>query len=207
MYIPPAFRVDDFEKIVAFIEANSFATLVTTDNGIPHATPLPLLFDGEHKVLYGHLARANPQWRHFDDKEVLVMFSGPHAYVSPSWYEQELAVPTWNYTAVHAYGVPQIVEDEDTLTTMLRELIAKNESSRPEPWTGDLPADYWKRMIKGIVGFEIPVSRWEGKWKLNQNRSREDAQSVYAALSQSSQESDRELARVMREEYGFAEQL
>jgi transcriptional regulator len=199
MYIPAAFAMNDVEKLTAFIESNSFATLVTFDGTAPFATPLPFLFDRERRVLRGHMARANPQWQHFHDSEALIIFQGPHAYISPSWYQTEPAVPTWNYLTVHAYGVPQLV-DETTLANILRDLVAQHESAQPVPWPGDLPDDFWNRMLKGIVGFEIPISRWEGKWKLGQNRSPQDLQGVYEALSQSSDQTEQQLAAAMQQE-------
>jgi transcriptional regulator len=147
------------------------------------------------------MARANPQWQHFaNGQEVLTVFHGPHSYISPSWYETELAVPTWNYVAVHAYGSPQLIEDETELQTLLQETIDTYEASFPISWKGDLPEDFRAKLIKAIVGFEIPISRIEGKFKLGQNRSPEDLQGVFQALSNSTSENDQELAKIMTHE-------
>ena len=178
MYLPAHFRVDDFDVLSAFIEENSFATLITFDDAAPFATHLPLLFDksrGEHGTLSGHVARGNAQWKHLQNLqenggETLAIFHGPHAYISPSWYETPLAVPTWNYAAVHAYGTPRLLND-DELAAQLRAMIQKYESGFSAPWTGDLPDDFLSKMRLGIVGFDIQITRLEGKWKLGQNRS------------------------------------
>jgi transcriptional regulator len=144
------------------------------------------------------MARANPQWQHFlNGQEVLVIFQGPHAYISPSWYKTSPAVPTWNYAAVHAYGMPALITDETRLLALLRETIATYERSFPLPWPGDLPEEFRDRMMRGVVGFEIPLSRIEGKFKLGQNRSAEDRQSIYEALLDSADPTSRALAEMM----------
>jgi len=202
MYLPSPFRVDDFDRLAGFIEAHSFATLISHDGTAPFATHLPLLFDrarGQFGTLVGHVARGNAQWRHFErGGEVLAIFHGPHAYVSPSWYETELAVPTWNYAAVHAYGTPRLLDDA-ALDAQLRAMIAKYESGLAAPWPGDLPDDYRTKMRQGIVGFEIEITRLEGKFKLSQNRSEVDRQNVIAALEASPREDDRRVAEMMKE--------
>jgi len=204
MYIPPSFRVEEFDKLAAVIEQFSFATVVTHNNGSPFVSHVPMLFhpeQGPYGTLVSHMARANPQWQHFaNGEEILVVFQGPHAYVSPSWYETLLAVPTWNYVAVHAYGAPQLIECETKLDALLQETILKYESTRPEPWKGDLPADFKSNLIKAIVGFEVPISRIEGKFKLGQNRPPEDRKGVYRALSASTLENDQQLAEIMARE-------
>src|SRR4028118_105372 len=170
MYIPPLFKVEDSNKLSAVIQQYSFATIITHDGGSPFVSHLPVLFRpqlGPHGTLVSHMARANPQWQHFGNgEEVLAIFQGPHAYISPSWYETALAVPTWNYVAVHVYGLPILIECEAELEGLLQETIDKYEASFPNPWKGDLPADFKTKLIKPIVGFEIPVSRIEGKFKL-----------------------------------------
>jgi transcriptional regulator len=167
----------------------SFATLVSTDEGIPVAAHLPFMIRpdaGPNGTLVGHMARANAQWRSFDPaREVLTIFQGDHAYISPSWYLQHPSVPTWNYVVVHAYGLPRIVEDEDAVKRMLREFVHQHESGFQVPWLMDLPPDYESKMIKGIVAFEITITRLQGKFKLSQNRSQTDRQGVIAALGES----------------------
>jgi transcriptional regulator len=188
MYLPKAFDASERARCHALIQAESFATLVTTDEtGLPFATHLPVLLDGDRGslgTLLAHVARPNPQWRHFGPgRPALVVFQGPHAYVSPSWYATHPSVPTWNYVAVHAYGVPRLVEEAAAVKVMLGRLVHTYEAGRPEPWTVEsLPVEYVDRMIKGIVAFEIPIDRLEGKAKLSQNRSPEDQARVAAAL-------------------------
>ncbi len=132
------------------------------------------------------MARANPQWRDFDvdgEQEVLVIFQGPHTYVSPSWYTVQPSVPTWNYAAVHAYGIPRLIEDEAELYAALQLLVETYEAPRSQPWTLSEPDDFLRKMMKAIVGFSIPISRLEGKYKLSQNRSPEDQEHVVQQLA------------------------
>src|SRR5262245_40333735 len=164
MYVPSSFAVSDPAKLAAFMRDHSFATVATADaSGVPFASHVPILFfpeRGPNGALMGHFARANPQWQHFGaGKEVLVIFQGPHAYVSPGWYQTKFAVPTWNYVAVHAYGAARIVDDERELAALIQATIEKYEAGRPDPWQADLPADFTSKMMKGIVGFEIAISR------------------------------------------------
>src|SRR5712691_2090561 len=177
MYVPEDFREDHPAAVHALIRAYGFATLVTVDGGVPFASHVPLLLDadrGPHGTLLGHVARGNPQWRHFGASPALAIFQGPHGYVSPSWYATAPAVPTWNYAAVHAVGVPHVLEDEAAVRALLARLVAVHEAPLPVPWTLALPADFEARMVRGIVAFEMPVDRLEGKRKLSQNRSGDD---------------------------------
>lgn len=183
MYIPTAFRADDRAALYDLIERHGFGTLVTVIDGAPFATHLPFLLDRERGALLGHVARANPHWRALDGSaESLVIFRGPHGYVSPSWYATAPAVPTWNYAAVHVRGVPRLL-DEARLLDLLGRLVSKYESGRERPWTMDLPADYRRKMVQAVVGFEVPLARVEGKFKLSQNRSAEDRRGVIRALA------------------------
>ena len=205
MYIPPAFNVRDAERLARFIRQHSFATVITqSPEGIPFASHVPLLYEPEPKPLghlLGHLARANPQWQHFgSDSEVLLVFHGPHAYVSPRWYVSKPAVPTWNYAAVHAYGRSSLITDEGRVEELVRKMVRFYEGEGEQAWPGDLPADFMGKQLKAIVGFEIAITRLEGKFKLGQNRSKSDIAGAYAALSQSSRSEDRALAEFMRQE-------
>ena len=204
MYLPASFAVTDPDKLVDVIRQHSFATLITTTEGVPFATHLPILHrpvPGTPGVLVGHVARANPQWQHFANPlESLAIFSGPHAYVSPSWYATELAVPTWNYIAVHAYGMPCVIEDEAWLHALLDEMVQRYESNRPQPWPNQLPADYRRNLLRSIVGFEMPISRIEGKFKLSQNRPEQDQANVVRELSGSQNADARAVADWMRAE-------
>ncbi|WP_395749849.1 FMN-binding negative transcriptional regulator [Prosthecobacter sp.] len=200
MYTPSHFKIDDRDTLHAFMERHSFATLVTHDGQIPHATHLPFLLNptqNSHGSLLTHMARANPQWQHLD-KEVLVIFTGPHAYISPTWYTTQPAVPTWNYTAVHAYGTPRIITQHDRFAQMLHDLVELHESGRPTPWHGELPPEFRDALMKGIVGIEIEITRLEGKFKLSQNRP-QDAASVISMLQNSTNQTDRDTARMMQE--------
>ena len=189
MYIPKAFREDDISAIHTLIREYSFAALITQREGVPFATHLPFMLDAErgpNGTLLAHMARANPQWHDFASaQEVLVIFQGPHAYISPSWYEVELSVPTWNYAVAHAYGLPRLIEDQEKLYDLLKILIQTHEAQFETPWPFQLSDDYLKKMMRGIVGFEIEITRLEGKFKLSQNRSETERENVIAALQES----------------------
>jgi transcriptional regulator len=183
MYLPKHFEQNDPAELARLMREYPFATLVTTAaDGALTADHLPLEFieaDGPHGRLRGHVARANPLWRHAAGKPVLVVFNGPQAYVSPSWYpskqETHKVVPTWNYAVVQAQGVLQAVEDAPWLHALVSGLTAHHEAARPAPWAvSDAPDDYVQQMLRAIVGIEIPVEQIVGKWKLSQNRSAAD---------------------------------
>ncbi|MBX3011628.1 MAG: FMN-binding negative transcriptional regulator [Caldilineaceae bacterium] len=185
MYIPNANRVDDQAQLVAFMQAHSFATLISTVEGQLFATHLPLVIvtTGDTLLIRGHLARANPQWQELaTPREVLVIFQGSHAYISPTLYAKWESVPTWNYQAVHAYGAARLIQDEAGLLAALAELITANEPTYQAHWDG-LSDQFRQGMLKGIVAFEITVSRLEGKFKLSQNRPARDQQQVATALA------------------------
>jgi transcriptional regulator len=204
MYVPPSFRVDDPQKLSAFIDANSFGTLVTCQSGLPRATHLPMrpvTRDGVCTRLVAHMARANPQWQDFAaGSEALAIFTGPHAYVSPAWYVESPAVPTWNYAAVHVYGIPRVIDDHDRIVEMLAEMISHYEAASQRPWDGVIPDEYRDRLIRAIVAFEIEVTRVEGKYKLGQNRGEGDIEGVHRALDGSNDPGSRSLAALMRSE-------
>ncbi len=204
MYVPASFAVHDPKRLIEFLRKYSFATLITNGDGVPFASHLPLMCevdaDGCAK-LTGHMARANPQWRHFESNaELLAIFAGPHAYVSPTWYPTQPTVPTWNYAAVHVYGAARIIEDPDRVHEAMSKLVQFYEQPRDVPWDGELPANFRDQKIQAIVTFEIEVSRLDGKFKLGQNRSLEDQLSVYRHLSESNNMHDRELAEFMCQE-------
>jgi len=190
MYIPKAFREDDLNTLHKLMREYSFATLITQHEGVPFATHLPFILDakrGPNGTLLAHMARANPQWRDFkSEQKVLVIFQGPHAYVSPSWYEVELSVPTWNYAVVHAYGIPRLLEDSEELYKLLKILIETHEAQFENQWPFQLPDEYLQKMMRGIVGFEIEITRLEGKFKMSQNRTESERENVIAALQESS---------------------
>jgi transcriptional regulator len=186
MYVPPHFAETDSGRLYDFIEQHSFGLLISGVDGAPFATHLPLLLDrgaGPHGALVGHVARANPQWRELPGRTALAVFSGPHGYVSPAWYEAENVVPTWNYVAVHAYGPVQLVEDRGALFEMVRRMVERYEGGRPRPWSLGEPSAFTDRMLAQIVGFRLAIERLEGKWKLNQNQPLDRRAKVADALA------------------------
>jgi transcriptional regulator len=199
MYSPPYNRLEDRRELIRFLRANNFPVLVTGAGGNLMASHLPVTVneEGERIVLDMHMAKNNPQWREFFDDEVLVIFSGPHAYVSPRWYEETERVPTWNYAAVHAYGVPKIHADRAAKAASQRRLVA---SVDPQwlPKHDALSPKYVERMLDGIVNFSIPVARCETRWKLSQNRGRREMELIAAALDRSEDSTERALAALTR---------
>jgi transcriptional regulator len=203
VYLPAAFTETDRDVLAAHIERHEFALVVSHGASGLVASHVPILLDrdGENWRLLGHLARPNPQVADFTaGGEVLAIFSGPHAYVSPRWYETGPAVPTWNYADVHAYGNVRLVKDEAWLRGFLRRLSQRHEGQAAAPWRlDDLPGGYLAGMLTGIVGFEIAVSRLEGKFKLSQNRPSADRPRILAALAAEDDADARAVARLMRE--------
>lgn len=199
MYSPPYNQLNERTELVRFLRANNFPVLVTGTGGKLMASHLPVTVheDGEQIVLEMHMAKSNPQWQEFLDDEALVIFSGPHAYVSPRWYEESERVPTWNYAAVHAYGVPRIVSGKNEKLESQRRLI---ESIDPQwlPKHDTLSREYLDRMLEGIVNFSIPVSRLETRWKLSQNRGRREMERIAAQLEASADSAARALAALTR---------
>jgi transcriptional regulator len=203
MYVPKQFDASDVAWCHALVRREPFATLIGVDErGAPFATHLPVLLDPTPAplgTLLGHVARPNPQWRHFTpDRPVLVVFPGPHAYVSPSWYGQHPSVPTWNYVAVHAYGIPRLLEDPAHVRALLDRLVRTFEDGRATPWRMDgLPDAYVDAMMRGIVAFAIPIDRLEGKAKLSQNRPVDDQARVRAGLRGEGDHMARAVAELM----------
>lgn len=200
MYVPEHFNETNLERISALIKENSFGMLVTAPDGVPFVSHLPFIFDhtaGPKGRLLCHMARANPQWRHFSSGgEVLVVFAGPHAYVSPSWYSSP-GVPTWNYAVVHLRGKPRLIEGESDLEALVERLTGVYESRMPDPWKPNLSGSRRTQLLNMIVGFEIEISEMQGKFKLSQNRPLEDQQSVADRLSQSSNQAEAAVAKLM----------
>jgi transcriptional regulator len=199
MYSPPYNRVEDRKEVVAFMQANSFALLVTATGGAPMASHLPVVVaDSEAGiVIHSHMAKNNPQWQEFFDDEVLVVFAGPHAYVSPRWYEEKERVPTWNYAAVHAYGKVTVTRDRALKHAAQRGLVAQLD---PQwlPKFDALRPEYVENMLNGIVTFDIAVTRLETRWKLSQNRGRREQELIAAELEKSGDSALRELAALTR---------
>ena len=189
MYLPAHFAQHDPAPLHALMREHPLATLVTLHNGEATADHVPLEFDAATQTLHGHVARANPLWRTAATQRVLVVFSGPQAYISPSWYPSKAAthkvVPTWNYAVVHAHGKLSAVEDAPWVHRLVSRLTDHHEAAQPRPWAvSDAPDDYVQMMLRAIVGIQIPVQRLVGKWKLSQNRSSADREGVSQGLSQ-----------------------
>lgn len=205
MYVPKHFREDDLATLQALMRANSFATLISMqEDGVPVATSLPVLLEMEpvpYGTLKAHLALGNPQWRTLQqDREILLIFQGPHAYISPSWYEEKLSVPTWNYASVHAYGRPHLITEQGELHAHLSTLVTTYEGNFSQPWQLEgLPKEYVEKMMKGVVGLSIEITRLQGKYKMSQNRSTQDQQQVIEQLQMATDPLNREVASIMQE--------
>lgn len=205
MYVPPAFREDDLAALHGTMRQVRLANLVTASADGVAATPLPLFLvaeEGRYGTLYGHLARANPQWKQSPTGDALALFMGPDAYVSPSWYaskqEHHKVVPTWNYVAVQAYGPVEFFEDADRLLDVVTRLTNLHEQPRASPWAvTDAPETFIRAQLRGIVGLRLPITRLEGKRKMSQNRSEADRQRVAAGLADSDRPSEREAAKLI----------
>ena len=187
MYSPKFNQVTDRAVLIEAMQAYSFGLLFgpqsTSDAPAPLvATHLPLVVkdEGEHGLIEGHFAKANPHWQALARHETLIVFPGPHSYVSPALYVEELSVPTWNYIAVHAYGTLELVEDEAGKAALLAGLIEANEPAYAERWNA-MPDGFRRTMLAGIVGFRIPIARIEGKFKISQNRALRERANVQAA--------------------------
>lgn len=206
MYNPKAFAVEDLSQLHQMMDDCRLAVLITQGEQGLQASHLPLLLDtqqGPNGRLYGHMARANPQWRDLEaGAEALVVFAGADAYVSPGFYptkaEHGKVVPTWNYVAVHAYGSAEVFSDAHRLRNLVSALTDRHETGRNQPWKiDDAPAEYIDSMLKAIVGFALPIQRLEGKRKLSQNRSPADIAGVRNGLAASLDPQDQALARLV----------
>ena len=201
MYVPKHFAVDDLALVREFIGRYGFATMISSGADGLIATHVPVQYEsvaGTRGRLVAHVARANPHAAVLDDADVLTIFQGPHAYISPSWYAVHPSVPTWNYAAVHVYGRARIVNDAARLRDIVARLSETYEGGRAEPWRMSGLADrYVENMLKAVAGVEIDITRIDAKHKLSQNRGAEDRRRVIAALETSPSPHDRELAAYM----------
>ena len=196
MYIPKKLKMSATNEIHDFIDEFGFAVLVS-DN--LHGSHLPFLLhrdEGDCGVLYAHCAKANPHWKELDGNQVMVIFNGPHSYISPTWYAKAPAVPTWNYAAVHAYGIGALLDKNQTLEAV-QNLVKKYEPSLMDN-KAVLTDDNVEKLLNAIVGFKITLNRLEGQLKLGQHRSSDDQTGVYQALSTSTNQDDQALAQFMK---------
>lgn len=200
MYVPKKFKVSDQEELIKFMKQFSFATIITSENNLPVATHLPFSISVvEDEVILGaHFARANSQWKDFTENPVLVVFTEPHAYVSPKHYDDEVSVPTWNYYAVHAYGNAELVTDETASFQMLGEMIMSYDPEYHVQWQ-KLPQDYKLKMLKGIVPFQIRVNDLQASMKMSQNKTAAEQERIIKTLSESNNTTDQLVAVYMQQ--------
>ena len=198
MYIPKYFKMTDDNIVYEIMKDHSFATLISSHDGKPIATHLPLILNEEKTYLYGHFARPNPQWKDIENQTVLAIFHGPHCYISPSWYETNQAVPTWNYVTVHVNGEVELVEDENELVKSLEVMVLKYESPNSKYKLQDVDAKLLAGMNKGIQGFKIKITEIEGKAKLSQNHPQERQELVIDQLKRISRTDEQQIAALMK---------
>lgn len=198
MYVPKHFQLTDHQEAINFMQKYSFATIITMLNGVPEATQLPFLVEqrGEQLLLISHFAKANPQAATAFNETSLVIFTEPHAYISPTNYEKELNVPTWNYLAIHAYGKATTIDDKAQVAQLLEKMIGFYEAGYRKQWD-NLPDDYKLKMMNGIVAFEIVVDDLQGKSKLSQNRTATERENIITSLSHSLDKNEQEIAAYM----------
>ena len=203
MFIPKLYREDDAQKILAFMRENEFATLVTYDGEKPVAGHLLVEVtetDG-NVVIYGHMSQVNPLWKTFDPaKEALLIFQGPHTYISATWYNH-VNVPTWNYVSVHAYGKPELVTDHDEVYALLSRLVKRHEGASDYRMES-LPQDFVEKEMKGVAAFKLDVTRLEAAYKLSQNRNDEDYRNIVIQLEARGDELSDGVAKIMRQRRG-----
>ncbi|UOE52008.1 FMN-binding negative transcriptional regulator [Mucilaginibacter sp. SMC90] len=198
MYTPKHFQLTNEQEAIDFMQRYSFATIVTATNNVPFATHIPFLVSkrDDKIVLSSHFAKANPQAAEIIGKEILVIFTEPHAYISPKHYEKETNVPTWNYIAVHAYGKATILSEGEQTANLLAQMISNYEANYLTQWN-NLPDEYKQRMMKGIVAFEIIVNDLQGKQKLSQNRTEVERENIVESLSKSGDTVEAEIGKYM----------
>jgi len=198
MYIPTHFKIKEETLAFDIIKEHSFATLFSQHNGMPFATHLPLILNKDNSYLYGHFARPNPQWKNIKNQTVLAIFHGPHCYISPSWYETNKAVPTWNYVAVHVYGEVELLEDEHELMSSLNDMVLKYEAPDSSYSLQDVDTEFLAGMNKGVQGFKIKINKIEGKAKLSQNHPLQRQELVVNQLVQISNTDEQQISLLMK---------
>ena len=207
MYLPSHFEERDIEKLQSAVELHPLATWIVASSQQLAINHIPFLLDkdrGQYGTLAGHVARTNSVWKLLaNNHQCAAVFQGEQSYVSPSWYpskhEHHRAVPTWNYVVVHAHGVARAIEDRDWLLQLVTRLSDKHEADQPTPWhVSQAPADYLEKMLEAIVGIEIPIDKLVGKFKLSQNRSRDDQHGIVAGLHQAGDTDSVAMAELMK---------
>lgn len=183
MYIPKPFEMTHKPTLVEFIREYSIGILFSGADGDMLASHLPMLYDAEREVLFGHMAYPNDQWRRACGQRVMAVFHGPHAYISSRWYDERNTVPTWNYAAVHLYGSLSLVEEEERILAVMDETIRFYDPELHAGWRDWLDEQMLSRLLQGIAVFEVRIDKWEGKWKLSQNHLAERREKVIKALS------------------------
>lgn len=181
MYTPKEFEISELEKLQAFIQKHNFATLLSNQQDLVNATHLPLILDSKKEklgTLKGHMAKANLHWKSMESSELLCVFQGPNAYISPAWYKNSLNVPTWNYAAVHVRGRAKIFQDFEKIEEILKNQVLFEEAKIGGSWNYELPEEFRRKLVNAIVAFEIEILLIEGKFKLSQNRNSEDQEAV-----------------------------
>jgi len=201
MYTSPGFKISDHQEIIAFMRSYSFATIVTSQNNIPVATPLPFAVTEKDDDIYlhSHFAKANDQWKDIGSNDTLVIFAEPHAYISTQHYDREQNVPTWNYMAVHVYGKGQIITDTDEALLELNHMITAFEKEYQSKWDS-MPATYRDGMLKAIIPFRIKVTSIQAKKKISQNRSASEKERIIQALDKSIDTNAKAIAELMKKE-------
>jgi transcriptional regulator len=198
MYIPKDFKITDETMAYEIMKEHSFATLFSQHDGMPFATHLPLIVNEENSYVSGHFARPNPQWKDIENQTVLAVFHGPHCYISPSWYETNKAVPTWNYVSVHVYGEVELLEDENELMGSLHNMVLNYEAPDSAYRLQEAGAEYLAGMSRGIQGFKIKISKIEAKGKLSQNHSIQRQELVINQLEQIPHTDEQQISALMK---------
>jgi len=199
MYIPPKFKLKDETQIRAYIRQYPFATLITAVNNHPIATHLPFILEQKEEQWYllSHMAKANPQWKLLEKNQPLVIFQEPHAYISPTYYEKEENVPTWNYVAIHVYGIVEMLLEPEQAVDVLEKTIDVFEKNFQGQWK-NLDTGYKKRLLNGMVAFRIKIQNFEAKEKLSQNKTIEEQQTISDGLLDASDSSAQQLGEIMK---------
>jgi transcriptional regulator len=198
VYIPEHFAMTETTVAYKVIQENSFATLFSVHKGKPFATHLPLLLNKEKTYLYGHFARSNTQWKDIQNQTVLSIFHGPHCYISPSWYETNQAVPTWNYVTLHVYGEVELIEDEHELMSSLNDMVLEYEAPDNSYRLQDVDVELLRGMTKEIQGFKIKINKMEGKAKLSQNHFLHRQELIIKQLEQIPFPNEQQIASLMK---------